>query len=303
MSLLTTSDVKKEIACQVSQTTETLQIISAFCKQSALKYIDENINSQLKEKKLMVRFLLSDIIQHSTDFSIIEYCRNNGWQLFVRFDLHAKTYIFDKKRCIIGSANLTSKGFGLNSMSNFELSCLADVDNDDLNKINKLFDNAILINDYIYDKMKTDYNNVINQKSISQKNIRWSSKIEKMFTPIIDVLFSYDFPNAPYPDFNNVHCFEFLDINYIPSIEELKVLFRWSKPFLWLYNTINETPDKTMFFGSVTSVLHSFIISDPKPYRRDVKTMLSYLLNWISFLKMDNVFIDIPNHSQRIRII
>ena len=64
MSLLTTSETKNKISEQVSIATDTLQIISAFCKVSAVEFIDENIRNTLKEKKLLVRFLLNDIIFH-----------------------------------------------------------------------------------------------------------------------------------------------------------------------------------------------------------------------------------------------
>ena len=113
MSLLTTVETRKVIADQVASSTETLHIISAFCKESAMKFIEANIKNELSEKRVMVRFLLSDILSGATDLNLYEFCKSNGWQMYVRFDLHAKTYIFDRKRCILGSANMTSRGIGL----------------------------------------------------------------------------------------------------------------------------------------------------------------------------------------------
>ena len=108
MSLLTTSETRNVIASQVASATNTLHIISAFCKESAMSFIEANIKNKLSEKKLMVRFLLSDMLSGATDLSLYEFCKSKGWQMYVRFDLHAKTYVFDKKRCILGSANMTS---------------------------------------------------------------------------------------------------------------------------------------------------------------------------------------------------
>ncbi len=62
MSLLTTCETKNEIIKQVSQAQEQLQIISAFCKIPAIELLDDNICNTLNSKKLMVRYLLSDII-------------------------------------------------------------------------------------------------------------------------------------------------------------------------------------------------------------------------------------------------
>ena len=97
MSLLSTHEVKQKIIDEVSRAADNLQIISAFCKLPAIKFIDENISHPIKQKKLMVRFLLSDILHGATDFELFDYCKANGWQMYIRFDLHAKTYIFDRK--------------------------------------------------------------------------------------------------------------------------------------------------------------------------------------------------------------
>ena len=43
-------------------------------------------------------------------------------------NLHAKTYIFDRIRWIVGSANLTSRGIGLATDNNLERAILANVD-------------------------------------------------------------------------------------------------------------------------------------------------------------------------------
>lgn len=66
-------------------------------QKDAIKFVDDNIKHVLKNKKLLVRFLPGDIINGATDLDLYEYCKANGWELYIRFDLHAKTYIFDKK--------------------------------------------------------------------------------------------------------------------------------------------------------------------------------------------------------------
>ena len=303
MSLLTASEAKDKIAEQVSIATDTLQIISAYCKIPAVEFIDKNICNTLKEKKLMVRFLLSDIINGSSDLSLYEYCKTHSWQMYVRFDLHAKTYIFDRSRCVLGSANLTSRGMNINFHGNYELSTFAAIDADDLKKIDLLFENAILMTDELYSAMKTEYSNATNSNMSSATKTQWSNSIECQFNPKIDTLFTYDFPVTKTPDFNDINCFEFLEITHIPSQEELFALLRWSKPFLWLYNFISNCDKKTSYFGEITMNLHNALINDPKPYRREVKELLSNLLGWIEALGIMDVVIDTPNYSQRVRII
>ena len=301
MSLLSTHEVKQKIVDEVSHATDNLQIISAFCKLSAIKFIDENISHPIKNKKLMVRFLLSDILHGATDFELFDYCKANGWQMYVRFDLHAKTYIFDRKRCILGSANLTSKGLGLSLHGNYELSSFATVDDSDLKKIDTLFDNAILMTDELYAAMNSDYE-IAKQHQGPAKTFKWNTGIEQKFNPKFDLLFTYDFPSTPAPDFCDINTFEFLEINYIPSEDELRQAFRWSKAFLWLYNYISSCPEKTSYFGGVTVALHNALINDPKPYRKEVKELLANTLGWIQALSIQEITIDIPNYSQRIRL-
>lgn len=302
MSLLTTSETKNKIAEQVRLATEQLHIISAFCKKSALEFIESNIKNNLCEKKILVRFLLSDIVNGVTDFELYEYCKANGWKLYIRFDLHAKTYVFDRKRLVLGSANLTNNGLGLNYGGNYELSYFADIESGDFKKIDSLFENAILMTDELYENMKLDYQASKDYRSNSQP-LKWNISIEKQFNPVIDALFTYDFPSIPEPKFEDVSYFEFLELNCIPTKNELKEAFRWSKAFLWLYNFISKSPDKTRYFGAITAELHDTLINDPRPYRKEVKDLLANTLSWIQFLEYDEIVIDRPQHSQRVSIV
>lgn len=117
-----------------------------------------------------------------------------------------------------------------------------------------------------------------------------------------NVLFTYDFPNSKAPIFNDINSFEFLGLDRIPTVPELKAAFIHSKAFLWLYDAVNKTPEKTCFFGGLTENLHNVLLNDPKPYRKEVKELLGNLLGWIEDLKIENIIIDVPNHSQRIRV-
>jgi hypothetical protein len=50
MSLLSTHEVKQKIIDEVSHASDNLQIISAFCKLPAIKFIDDNISRPIKAK-------------------------------------------------------------------------------------------------------------------------------------------------------------------------------------------------------------------------------------------------------------
>ena len=302
MGILTTSEAKNKIIGELQKAEQQVQIVSAFCKTSALEQIDLAIKNHLISKKIMVRFLLSDIIQGASDLSLYEYCKENGWTMYVRFDLHAKTYIFDRQRCILGSANLTNKGLGFNSFENYELSCVTEMDTTDQEKIDSLFNDAILMDDDLYALMQEDYNKAEKKELESRQTAKWNTSITKGFHPTINALFTYDFPFVPFPDLSQPDALDFMNLSSGISKVELVEEFRWSKAFLWLYNFLKRCDDNTSYFGEVTAALHNSLINDPKPYRKEVKDLLSNLLNWIVELKIDEIIVDRPNHSQRIRI-
>ena len=91
----------------------------------------------------------------------------------------------------------------------------------------------------------------------------------------------------------------FLDELYNGDIGKLKESFRWSNVYLWLLTTLKEN-NRCLYFGALAEKLHNALVSDPKPYRRDVKQMLANLLNLIEKLGMEEVVIDRPNYSQRV---
>ena len=52
------------------------------------------------------------------------------------------------------------------------------------------------------------------------------STIEQKFNPKFDLLFTYDFPSSPAPDYSDINTFDFWGLNYIPSQDELRQAFR-----------------------------------------------------------------------------
>lgn len=231
-----------------------------------------------------------------------EYCKANGWELYIRFDLHAKTYIFDKKRYILGSGNLTSRGLGLNCLGNYELADFSQIEGDDLFKIESLFESAILMTDELYSLMKVDIVKFPKVSVNEAKALNWDKYISDRFEPDTSVLFTYDFPQVPAPS-SEIDEYEFLELSGISDKEKIKQAFRWSKAFTWLCKTINEKETKECYFGELSAKLHNALINDPKPYRKEVKDLLSNLLGWIEYFDFDFIKVDRPNHSQRVKIL
>lgn len=298
MSILFSNEILDSVKKELKNASTSVQIITAYCKHSSFKYLDDCINPEIKDKKLLVRFRMEDILKGSTDFSIIEYGIKSGWKIYIRFDLHAKTYIVDNKRGLVGSANATNSGLSIGKNGNMEMATLVDVEPKDIEKINKLFNDAICVDEELLIKLQNQISSV---KALGYNdNYCWDTSITTMFNPHIDTLFSYEMPE----DFSLTQgeYFSFLDETYSGDNEKFKESFRWSNAYLWLLTVLKDNGG-CLYFGSLSEKLHNALISDPKPYRRDVKQMLSNLLKLIDMLKMDEIVIDRPNYSQRIRLV
>lgn len=297
MSILLSNEIMSAVTRELKTATESVQIITAYCKENAISQLNSHIASHVVEKRIMLRFRLDDLVKGSTDFSVIEFCRSRGWNVYIRFDLHAKTYIVDRKRGFVGSANATNTGLSLISHGNMEMGTLVDIDEVDMEKIEALYSDAILVDDDMYRKLKKQYQSIDCYES--GKKFSWNDEIKKLFNPKITTLFSYELPDKG--EFNVGEYVAFLDTVYNGDIAMLKDAFRWSNAYLWLLNVLREN-EGCLFFGAITEKMHSALVSDPKPYRKDVKQLLANLLYFIEKIQMNEIVIDRPNFSQRVRL-
>lgn len=297
MAILFSNEILNSIKNELKTATNSVQIITAYCKEASLKYLNRYINEEVVHKRLLVRFRMDDVLNGSTDFSILAYGIKNGWDIYIRFDLHAKTYIIDNKRGFVGSANVTNSGLSIGKSGNMEIATLVDVEQEDIKKISQLFNGAIHVNYELIDKMKNQIDTV--QKHATEGNHSWDTSITDLFTPHITVLFSCELPEAF--SINEGEYFSFMDEIYRGDLTELKKSFRWSNVYLWLLSILEEN-DGCIYFGTLSEKLHNAMVSDPKLYRREVKVMLANLLSLIETLEMEEIIIDRPNYSQRVRL-
>ena len=297
MALLFSNEILHAVDDELKSAQESVQIITAYCKEKTFAHLDSCIDDDVQKKSLLVRFRLDDVIKGSTDFSILNYAKQNGWNVYIRFDLHAKTYIIDNKRGLVGSANATNSGLSIGKVGNMEMATLVDVEPQDIEKISRLFEGAILVTDELFVNMEKQIDNLSSKDN--GNGFVWNDTITSLFNPHIDTLFSHELPDKIVLE--NGEYISFLDEVFDGDKEKLKEIFRWSNVYLWLLEVLKEN-DGCMFFGAITKALHNTLISDPKPFRRDVKQMLSNVLDLIVELDMDEIIIDRPNYSQRVRL-
>lgn len=269
LNVLYTVELENVISEELKKCESDVLIISAFCKINTLKFIDNYANSNLK-KRLLVRFLPNDINSGATDKEIYSYCVENNWELFYDFNLHAKTYVFDKIKCILGSANLTNKGFGLVENYNIELSSYFELKEDDYKKIVMLFSEATRLTKGIYEDIISCINN--DEKLISFNSI----KVAKNIT----CLMPEDFPN------NDT---DLIDLYALKS-------------YMWLKEYLINKESHSAYYGELIENIHNMFIKDPRPYRKDIKQHLSDLFMVMKKFGLEQFIFTRPNYSECITL-
>ena len=270
MSLLCSDEILKSIYSELQSARNSVRIASAYCKKNALEKLISHISCSVSKRQLLVRFRLQDILQGSTDFEIMEYCMDSGWEVFIRFDLHAKTYIIDDARGIIGSSNATNSGLNIYGAGNFEIAAFIPLEKNDISKIDKMFEESICVTPELLAVLKNQFENA----SLGMPNTSlssWSPDILNLFHPSITVLFSHELPELKSLPSIKGERVSFLEYNFSGDTCDLKERFRWSNAYLWLKNVLLRN-NRCMYFGQLSSELHNVLVSDPRPYRKDVKT-------------------------------
>lgn len=297
MALLFSKEILDAIDAELGSAKESVQIISAYCKEDAIRKLDSKISSNIKNKRIMIRFRMEDVLCGSSDFSVLKYCLESGWKVYIKLDLHAKTYIVDNKRSIVGSANATQSGLTGNINVNAELATLVEIEERDKEKVEKLFTQAIQVDMNLVDELDKQLNSVKDKTKV--KSNQWNKEILDLFHRKIETLFSYELPEQA--EYQVGEYMQFLDTVFTSDVEDIKERFRWSNAYLWLLKVI-EKKDGEIYFGELSVELHNALVEDPKPYRKDVKILLANMLSLIDILDMEDVIVDRPNFAQRVRL-
>jgi hypothetical protein len=303
LTIIHSADIKEHLKNELSSTKENITVISAYVKLEALKWIDSFISSDVISKSLLVRFRMGDILFGSTDIEIYDYCHQNKWDIYVNFDLHSKIFTFDQSKFLLGSANVTLSGLGIGTKANLESMASGLLSSMENQKIQNFFNQSTKLTPAIMQEMMTQFKTIEIDKP--SESVEWNTSIMSQFNNDSTLLWVSEmlFSETPYSiDLGDA---ELLGLDRIPSellsIEMVREKFMISKVYKWLYNVVKRK--EVIYFGELSAELHNSLINDPRPYRKDVKHLLNNLLNWVIELRTNDLIIDQPNRSKRIRYI
>ena len=286
-------------------------VCSAFIKMSGIKWFFENIKNKNVNCRVISRWDREDLLKKVSDIEVYEFCKEKGWKFEIIENLHAKFYLMDKTDLISGSLNLTAKGMGLVPISNKEFGFYFKALEEDLTNIKVFLEDAIEINDKIYEEYKKyveENKNFVVQKFPELpdpiKNLK-QKKLQKIW--LNDFLFTepqYFMDNFNEENEDIDHDKKLFDIyNNENLIEQVKSKFRNLDIYKWFINKIKNKDENFFYYGELSALIHNSLFDDPKPFRKDIKTLQTVFFNYIDFLKLEEFKIERPNHSQKITYI
>lgn len=295
--ILSSDRLKKRIESLSSGISE-LTLLTAYIKLSAIKWLVSLLRDDVK-LNIVARLNPQDIISGASDIDAIELALSKGWSCFRLPELHAKLYLINNNKLFVGSANFTAHGFLLYGIGNLEATIEVDASISHIDFINTIISKSIRIS---LEKLVEIKRQIANFESSKQENdLYWDEDV-----PNLVEIWSADFPwSTAYHLFHddNHHDRELFGVKLSDDEVQLERKFKKSKAFLWLHSQLIQTEDGELFFGRLSSILHNALLDDPSLYRKDVKILLSNLLDYSKCYATDVVIIDRPSYSERVRLI
>ncbi len=284
-------------------------ICSAYTKKNILEKIYSNLplNSNVR---VLVRWELNDLISGASDLDAYLFCKSIGWQFYINNNSHVKIYYLPPSGILIGSANATNSGLGISNDPNIEAGTVVKAIPENIKFIDNLFSRSVLMNDQLFEKISSCVRSV---EKVS-KHTSWPEDLFQAIKPKVSLetefLMSELFRSSGKSIINksqdltaeeltDLSLLSLTDMNY--SIEYIALRFKRTQIFIWL-NLLIDSCGGEIYFGKLTSELHSALVEDPMPYRSEIKVLVSNIYSWIILLgpNYTGLAVDQPNHSQRI---
>jgi hypothetical protein len=305
MTLLNTASFRDDLAAVVGDTKVKLDIVAAFLTSEGLSFVLNRLD-QTVQVRVVVRWRLADLVAGSSDLQSYVTLSEHGIPFYVHSDLHAKVITSDDETILIGSANLTARGLGLGGVTgNLELGIKTTPAPKDLAYIDSIFTSAVLMTPALFREISECVNAVGASDGFQEfpARIRLQLKPDVTGLWVRDLLWSNGRGGSPSDDEDLEHDITLVGFPYGSSVSpEVEKRFCELDAVAWLIQKLRAN-DGELYFGSLTSLLHDSLLEDPKPYRKDVKTLVSNLLLWCAHMLPHMIVIDVPGHSQRVRLL
>lgn len=288
-------------------------IFAPFIQKHAL----ENVVAESNVDTIIVtRWRVADLAAGVSDPEVFETCREYGYTLKIHSRLHAKVYSWDLDDALVGSANVTASGMGLNDSPNAEvlvgpiqLPLPIQI------KLRKVEKEAQLVT-------AEDYEKAVEQRDRSEVEISDYDDVEIGMNPefltsqlpmteepdlLINVL-SDDHPHAlddlsPEVRWCVLHDIATYDLDDLKdkSGEQVRRDLRnrfIGHPFV---SMIVENMDPCIHFGEMKVLVQDRCADVPTPSRRELTGNVQVLYSWFPKISPERFQHDVPGtHSERL---
>jgi hypothetical protein len=296
MALLNTGGFRDSLAALVSDTKVKLDVVVAFLTSA----------DRQAKVRVVARWRLADLLSGASDLETYVTLSEYGIPFYVHPDLHAKLISSDEETILIGSANLTSRGLGLDGATdNLELGIKTTPTPTDLLYIDSIFALAVLMTPSLFHEIADCVNTLRVPAGVQDFPARIRIQLKPAVTGlwVRDLLWSVGPSGNPPSDEDLEHDLSLIGVPYASLVSpEGEKRFCKLDALAWLIQKLR-TNDGELYFGNLTGLLHDSLLEDPKPYRKDVKTLVSNLLAWCGYMLPHMIVIDVPGHSQRVRLL
>jgi hypothetical protein len=289
-----------------------ISICSAFLRSSIIKDLSIKFKSQ-STVRVMVRWQLGDLLAGASDLESYKICVELGWKFFVCLNFHGKVFHLPPHGILVGSANATESGFGLLSNSNSEACTIVSESGSNIEFVNNLFGSAFEMNDELFAKMQDVFNQSTSDSifhdwpvQILQQLLFVKEQTSKVFLSECFITSGQEL--LSFPAVFSIDAQSDLSLlglsGHLLNVDAIARQFKKTKIFSLLERLLQMRGGE-IYFGTLTSALHDWLIEDPAPHRREVKNLVKNLYTWIEGLGEDatGLTVDRPNHSERIRLI
>jgi hypothetical protein len=294
---------------------DNLFIFVPYIKHQTLKQLlDLTDNCKI----IVVRWEPKDLILGSSDLEVYDYCQRKKVALYRNPRLHLKAFVDDYKKCILGSANISSRALNIPESNYFNYELGAEIENlsfDDRLYFNTILNDSTLINDSIYTQLKT----LVDDKKQAAVEPDFSFPTDMgMKDFLISALpMSFDVPsllrfcatrNAQNETELNCALHDLalynLSLELEPKIlrEKLTEAF-FNHPFIKSFLK-NLEEEGFIFFGSAKDWIHKNCADVPTPRKWEITENIQILYRWIVELGEGKYEVDVPGaRSERLRIV
>jgi len=289
--LLNSQDFLGELTEAISSCQSSLVLASAFIKTAAVIEVLKSLPDTVTVT-VIARWQARDLIFQASDLSVYEFCREKGYAFGINPSFHGKLYVFDRKKILLGSANLTARGLGLTDAGNFEFGTKIEPRAGDIERLDDFFESEVRwMDDATYFRLK-EYVDLVGSEALSYSGeIEWPEHILNAVRKPVKYLWAKELvfctpQQLAFPNFDSDsvrHDFDLLGMGIDNFSEELiKAAFRRTRLYQWLMLVISSNPRAN--FGYLSSQLHEALLDDPAPYRKDVKYFVGILFDWMAYM-------------------